>query len=468
MADPVAWWKLDESSGSSAADSSGNGNTGTFYGTPAWADGGASFNGSSYIGVTSSTTTNITGDFTLSVWVKTSQAAASDQYPLIIMKNGGAPQNGYAIYLHYGTADARWFGEIKVGGTAYNVYGTSDVADGAWHHLAFQREGTTLRAYEDGALANSSTAVSTTISNAVELRFGRSLFGAPWDYYLVGGVDDVRIYNSALTAGEIGAIYSPSVTLAPGSGLASAVGNSPHLTTVRAPTSGAISATGQPDVPPLTIARVLTAGGTITASGAAPALARYFPPTSATVTASGNAPTATRAIAPSTGTVSAQGAQPTATKTLLSSAGSASAAGNAPALATGTALVPETGVGQAVGGTVARTFFMASTSGQASAASAASAALAFALSPQTGAVLASGSAPELEALDPSDLNPPSGLVQAIGNQPSLTLRYTPTSGRATWIGARPVLPGGPADASICTPPLLNKGLKLIDMVAYLT
>lgn len=205
---PTAWWKFDETSGAAAADSSGNGNTATLYGTPTFGD-GIALDGTDYIGVTSSDTTNATGDFTVALWLKTSQAGASDQYPIVIMKDGGFPRNGYGIYLHEGTVDAKWFGEIRVGGTGYSVDGATDVADGEWHHLVFQRDGATLRTYEDGTLANTLTAVSTTVTNSAELRFGRSTFGAGYDYYLAGSWEDARIYQRALSGSEIALLYDP-------------------------------------------------------------------------------------------------------------------------------------------------------------------------------------------------------------------------------------------------------------------
>jgi len=72
---PAAYWKFDEASGTTAADSSGNGNTGTLTNGPTWAsgkvNGGLSFDGvNDTVSVTSNTSiTDITNNFTLSFWV---------------------------------------------------------------------------------------------------------------------------------------------------------------------------------------------------------------------------------------------------------------------------------------------------------------------------------------------------------------------------------------------------------------
>lgn len=243
------------------------------------------------------------------------------------------------------------------------------------------------------------------------------------------GAGNAPAMASALVpeTGVVSAIGSaPSLSLTATSGLVSAIGNQPTLTSVIVTQTALIDATGQPDSPPLFIGHVPTASGAVSLSGAAPALARYYLPTSATVTASGNAPTAARAIAPAAGLASAAGAQPAAALTLKPSSGAAPASGNAPDFGVGTALVP-----------------------------------------QPGLIAAVGNAPELDLPDPATLTLLTGNVLAPGAQPALTTTYCPPSGRAIWIGNRPAIAGLPQVGSICTLPLLNRGMKIMDVVAYL-
>lgn len=147
-------------------------------------------------------------NFAIAVWVQSSQPGTSGQFPNVIEKNGGASDTGYRIILHSEDTFPKWYGSIAVSGTWYNVEGRTDVADGNWHHLVLIRNGSTLYSYEDGILADTASASNASIANAVTLRLGRSHYGSPWDYWYDGLIDDVRIYNRALTNGEIASLYA--------------------------------------------------------------------------------------------------------------------------------------------------------------------------------------------------------------------------------------------------------------------
>ena len=85
------------------------------------------------------------------------------------------------------------------GATNQNVYGTAPLVAGVWTHLAATYDRTTIRFYVNGiqvATAAQTAAIST--SNAV-LTIGADFYGE----YFNGLIDEVRIYNRALTAAEI-------------------------------------------------------------------------------------------------------------------------------------------------------------------------------------------------------------------------------------------------------------------------
>jgi hypothetical protein len=226
-ANQVAWWKLDETSGTTAFDSSGNNNTGTLVNGPVWTAGkinNALQFSNNYAEVADSPTVNATGDFTVAVWIKTTQGMALNQWPDIVFKQpGSGTRVGYEIVLHNSTVNAPWYGQIYVNGTGYIAAGASDVADGAWHHLVLQRQGSTVMSYQDGVLANTNASASNaSIANTAVLRFGRSNFTSPYEGYYNGAIDDVRIYNRALSASEIQTLYNeatatptPTPTLTP-------------------------------------------------------------------------------------------------------------------------------------------------------------------------------------------------------------------------------------------------------------
>lgn len=211
---PIAYWKFDEGSGTSAFDSSGNGNTGTLVNGPVWTTGkigGAiqTDGASNYVEVQDSSTTNATGDFTVAAWVKSTQGMAANQWPMIVFKQpGSGTRQGYEITLHDSTNDSRWAGGIWVNNNPYGAYGASNIADGTWHHLAFERQGSMLSTYQDGVLANTASSPNTTLSNTAPLHFGRSNFAPQYAYYFGGAIDDARFYNRALSASEISALVT--------------------------------------------------------------------------------------------------------------------------------------------------------------------------------------------------------------------------------------------------------------------
>ena len=187
--DLVGHWTFD----GDTQDVSGLGNHGTVSGSPFYQDGKYSqamtFNGvDDYVtidGVADDITSN---DITLSAWVKMSSDAA--WYPIISINTANGDNVGW-LAVDTGYAD---FGDLN--GTVY-------VTDDTWHHLAYTKLGNLGSLYVDGVLEG---------THAIEYSFtGTELWsiGQEWDGglsasdFLVGTVDDVRIYNRALSRGEM-------------------------------------------------------------------------------------------------------------------------------------------------------------------------------------------------------------------------------------------------------------------------
>ncbi len=191
----VGYWSFNEGSGSIAHDFSGNGNTGTLVNSPTWTTGklgqALSFNGTSqYVNSGNAAGLQIANG-TVVAWVKTTDTG--------VYKGIAVKQSAYGLFDNSGT-----FGIYDWGTAAFRNSGVN-IADGAWHFVAatFQSgvaNGTVL--YVDGVAR--ATTQMTIISQGQSLYIG---YGNAAGQYLNGTIDDVRIYNRALSAAEVQALY---------------------------------------------------------------------------------------------------------------------------------------------------------------------------------------------------------------------------------------------------------------------
>lgn len=204
---PIDYYTLDDGSGTAAADSSGGGNTGVVNGT--WNASGRfggclNFNGaSSNVQITNL----IANDFSISFWVKTSQVAGTGQW-----YNGAGLVDGDApgIANDFGTAMLGGRFAFGVGNPDTTISSAVLINNGAWHHCVATRQQYTgaMNIYVDGVPQGSGTANRNTLNASSKLLFGAIASGGGW---FNGSLDDIRIFNRALTSAEVGALYSNSI-----------------------------------------------------------------------------------------------------------------------------------------------------------------------------------------------------------------------------------------------------------------
>ena len=190
----AGYWKFDEGSGTSTADSSGLGNNGSFNGGVGWTSGqfgaAAHFDGTGYIAAGVNGLPAANAPQTISWWL-TVPSIPSGVANVLSLSNDAA-QSAVQPGFRNGT-----FGVWSYGGSF--LVSTTPASTGAWHHYAYTFDGTTHSLYVDGVLKNSSTHAAQTAA-PTKLEFGRWTGGSE---YLNGSVDDVRIYTRALSAAEV-------------------------------------------------------------------------------------------------------------------------------------------------------------------------------------------------------------------------------------------------------------------------
>lgn len=195
----VAAYGFNEGTGTAVTDSSGKGNAGTIA-NGTWASSGRfgkalSFNGSnSMVTVKDSASLDLTTGMTLEAWVYP-QGSLSD-WRTILMKE----QSGSDVY-YIETVGGKIVGDAYVGGSKHNIYSDSTIALNKWTHLAATYDGANLRIYVNGALATVAQSLTGTIQTSTgALRIGGNSI---WGEYFQGLIDEVRIYNRALSSAEI-------------------------------------------------------------------------------------------------------------------------------------------------------------------------------------------------------------------------------------------------------------------------
>jgi len=219
----VAAFGFEELAGNTAIDSSANPINGTFGGAAAGAaptrvaigrfGRAVSFDGGDNIGVPDTTASklDLTTGMTLEAWVNPTSMSGWES---VVYKERGGVGTGllsYALYAHDGGASTPPAGYVRTsaGGPDRGIQGLARLPLNVWSHIAVTYTtaagvGSTLRFYVNGALVNTVTGANQNIlqgNNA--LRIGNS--NAPISEGFNGMLDEIRIYNRALTQAEISA-----------------------------------------------------------------------------------------------------------------------------------------------------------------------------------------------------------------------------------------------------------------------
>ncbi len=209
----VAAYGFDEGSGSTVTDQSGNGHNGTVANTT-WAATGKygkalSFNGTTaLVTIPDAASLHLTTGLTLEAWVNPSTVNAN--WRDVIYK-------GNDNYYLEGTSSnaSKPDAGLIAGGSYGDAFGTAALSANTWSYLAETYDGTTVRLYVNGTQVASTahTGAITTSTNPLQIG-GDSIYGQNF----AGMIDEVRVYNVALTATQIQTDQTTPITPTGGPG----------------------------------------------------------------------------------------------------------------------------------------------------------------------------------------------------------------------------------------------------------
>ncbi len=211
----VGWWKLDEGSGTTTADSSPGADAGTLVGEVTWEAGkvgpaALNFHGTgqipSYVQIADEAALRFqtSQSFSLGAWVNPAAQPGKD-VGVITKAADASGGNGYGIYI---SAAGKW--EFRGGGSI--VIGPSYMS--GWHYVAVTQDGAAGKRtfYIDGVAVG--TGAAADASGAGGMVFGGSEGTA--DQNFPGKIDDVRVYSRALTADEVAGLAGVTPPPPPG------------------------------------------------------------------------------------------------------------------------------------------------------------------------------------------------------------------------------------------------------------
>ena len=199
----VGHWKLD----GNGNDSSGRGNNGTVTNATATPDRSnvaskaMAFDGNGdYITCTDANLPLGNANRTISLWIKPSVSESKQMFGY-----GGEGAGKLFTVLMVATSNIVgiwWYGNSLVG-----QFPTTVVSLGVWQNIVFTYDGTNIRSYLNGSLKDS-YAIALNTLNTGTMKIGDAPNVTAQYRYFNGSIDDVRIYNRALTQDDVTQLYN--------------------------------------------------------------------------------------------------------------------------------------------------------------------------------------------------------------------------------------------------------------------
>jgi concanavalin A-like lectin/glucanase superfamily protein len=204
----VLHYALDEGAGNVATDSSGSGNNGTIEGSPAWITGvsgsALGFDSSRDYVTTGKSLLDSLTEFTIACWLK-GDLSLGDRSGLV----------GQNDCIEYGIISGNTIQIWTPGGGSVNLDWPYD-ADTDWHSIVAVGDGTSITIYLDGRpAASGGTAITDTYGTSTfPVKIGGGGIFDDIENWLTGDVDEISIYQRALSAAEVAGLAGRTAPIA--------------------------------------------------------------------------------------------------------------------------------------------------------------------------------------------------------------------------------------------------------------
>ena len=200
LAGLIGWWKFDETDGSTAKDSSGNHHDGKLVGNAKWAqgkNGGAiALDGSgSFVQIADKSAFDMGGEITIAGWVNIHSASAD--WMAIVTKGDSAWR------LSTVARENHFHFSVNAPSEAF-INSSTTFGFNEWHYVTAVCDGRTVRLYMDGKPDGESPWTGGIAKNDADVLIGENVEQP--NRCFDGRIDDVRIYNYALSESEIKAL----------------------------------------------------------------------------------------------------------------------------------------------------------------------------------------------------------------------------------------------------------------------
>jgi hypothetical protein len=197
----VAAYNFNSGTGTTLVDSSGSNNNGTLTNGPTWTTSGKYGQALSFDGiddrviVPDANCLDLKSAITLEAWVYPSTNLSGRE--TILLKE----QPGDLVYALYANGSKNHpYGYIYIGAEQV-VQGKTKLSLNTWSHMALTYDGSTLKLYVNGQLADSRSQAGSLVTSSGVLSIGSTGVWSKENF--LGRIDEIRIYNRALTQQQI-------------------------------------------------------------------------------------------------------------------------------------------------------------------------------------------------------------------------------------------------------------------------